>query len=189
MKIDTSAIEGFDAMTPEQKLEAVMGIEIPDPVDLNGYVKKDLFDAKASEAASLSKKLRARQSDEEAKAEQQAANEKALEDKCAELLRKSTIMENTARYLAMPGFDEKLARETAEAMYDSDMDKVFANQKLAADNHEKKLKADLLKSTPRPAGAGGEGDKTPENVELAKKFGETRANALKASEDVLKNYL
>lgn len=56
--IDKSMIEGFDGMTADEKVTALLGLQIPDPVDLSGYVKKDVFDAKATEAASLAKQLK-----------------------------------------------------------------------------------------------------------------------------------
>ena len=40
MRIDTSKIEGYEDMTPEQKVAALEGADIPDP-DYSGYVKKD----------------------------------------------------------------------------------------------------------------------------------------------------
>lgn len=63
--IDTSTIEGFDGMTADEKVTALLGLQIPDPVDLSGYVKKDVFDAKATEAASLTKQLRAKTTEAE----------------------------------------------------------------------------------------------------------------------------
>ena len=110
--IDTSTIEGFAAMTAEQKVEALLKAEIPEAVDLSQYVAKKTFDEKATEAANLSKQLKAKMTDDEAAKAQAEADRKALEDKYTELLRKSTIAEHTARYIAMPGYDEKLARET-----------------------------------------------------------------------------
>lgn len=50
-KIDTSKIEGFADMTAEQKLAALESYDIPEP-DYSGYVKKDVYDKAASEAAS-----------------------------------------------------------------------------------------------------------------------------------------
>lgn len=58
--IDTSTIEGFDGMTADEKVAALLGVQIPDAVDLSGYVKKDIFDSKASEAATLAKQLKAK---------------------------------------------------------------------------------------------------------------------------------
>lgn len=63
--IDTSTIEGFDGMTADEKVTALLGLQIPDPVDLSRYVKKDVFDAKATEAASLAKQLKAKTTEAE----------------------------------------------------------------------------------------------------------------------------
>lgn len=58
--IDTSTIEGFDSMTSDEKVTALLGLQIPDAVDLSGYVAKSVFDTKATEAANLSKQLKAK---------------------------------------------------------------------------------------------------------------------------------
>ena len=63
--IDTSTIEGFDGMTADEKVTALLGLQIPDHVDLSGYVKKDVFDAKATEAASLAKQLKTKTTEAE----------------------------------------------------------------------------------------------------------------------------
>ncbi len=63
--IDTSTIEGFDDMTADEKVTALLGFQIPDPVDLSGYVKKDVFDAKATEAATLAKQLKTKTTEAE----------------------------------------------------------------------------------------------------------------------------
>ena len=76
-KIDTSKIEGYDKMTPEQKIAALEGFDHPDP-DYSGYVKKDTFDATASELAALKKKNKEQLSEEERKS--QEAAEKQGED-------------------------------------------------------------------------------------------------------------
>ena len=40
MPIDTTAIEGFESMTAEQKVEALLKVEVPEKVDLSGYIQK-----------------------------------------------------------------------------------------------------------------------------------------------------
>lgn len=188
MKISTDSIEGFADMTPEQKLEAIMALEVPDPVDLSGFVKKDVFDAKASEAANLAKQLRSKQTDDEAAKAQAEADRKALEENYNSLLKKSTVAEHTAKFLAL-GYEEKLARETAEALFDGDMDKVFSNQQAFKAAMEKAIKANVLKQTPSPSGAGGGSEEKAENVELAKAMGAAKAASLKTAGEGLKNYL
>lgn len=186
--IDTSTIEGFEGMSAEQKVEALLKAEIPEKVDLSLYVSKDTADKYATEAAELKKQLKSRMTDDEAAKAQADADRKALEDKYTELLRKSTIAEHTARYIAMPGYDEKLARETAEALFDGDMERVFANQQKANAAYEKKLRADLVKQDPKPSGAGGGNEEKDEAVEFAKKLGKQRADALKNANEGLKHY-
>ena len=188
MKISTDSIQGFAEMSDADKVTALLGLDVPDPVDLSGYVKKEVFDAKATEAANLSKQLKSKMTDDEAAKAQADADRKALEDKYTELLRKSTIAEHTARYIAMPGYDEKLARETAEALFDGKMDVVFANQQKANAAYEKKLRADLVKQDPKPDGAGGGEGGKDEAVEFAKKLGKQRADALKNANEGLKHY-
>lgn len=188
MKIDTSTIEGYADMTPEQKLAAIEALEVPDPVDLTGYVKKDALDKAAKEAAEYKRQLNAKLSDDEAAKVKEAEEKAELETKYTELLRKSTVAEHTARFLAL-GYEEKLARETAEALFDGDMDKVFTNQQAFKAAMEKSIKADVLKHTPAPDGAGGGSEEKAENVELAKAMGAAKAASLKTAGEGLKNYL
>ena len=70
-------------MTPEDKLAAIEALELPEP-DLSGYVKKDVADKYASEAANNGKELTAKMSEEEAAkvkaAEEYAAMQAELEE-------------------------------------------------------------------------------------------------------------
>lgn len=188
MKISTDSIQGFAEMSDADKVTALLGLDIPDPVDMSQFVDKKVFDAKATEAANLSKQLKAKMTDDEAAKAQADADRKALEDKYTELLRKSTIAEHTARFIAMPGYDEKLARETAEALFDGNMDKVFENQQKANAAYEKKLRAEMVKQDPKPDGAGGDDQKKDTAVEFARNLGKQRADALKSANEGLKHY-
>lgn len=187
--IDTSSISGFSEMTAEQKVEALLKLEIPEAVDLSGYVKKSVFDSKASEAASLSKQLKEKMTDDEAaKAEQ----EKLFKDMKSELetLRKDkTVSEYTAKYIAL-GYDKDLAVDTAKAMDDGDMEKVFANGEKHKAAMEKKIKEDLMNKTPKPGGNGnGNDNEKDSSVAQAEKIGKAKAEANKASADVMKHYI
>lgn len=194
MKLDTSTINGFDTMSDSEKVAALLGIEVPDAVDLSGYVAKSVFDKKASEAADLSKRLKARQTDEEnaaqAQAEAQAALQKSLDEATATiaaLTREKTVSKLTADYIAQ-GYDKDLAVKAAEALTDGDTGKVmeYASQHSVA--REKALRAELLKGTPTPPGADG-GEPVPDNVQTAKAMGAAKAANMKASNDVLANYI
>ena len=151
-KIDVSLIEGYEKMSAEDKLKALEGFEIPDP-DFSGHVKKDVFDKTASELAALKKQLREKMTDDEVAKQKEKEEREELQAKYDKLLRKSEVAENKAKLVAI-GYDEKLADETAEAMADGDLEKVFINQKKHLDTFEKKVRAEALKDTPKPTPDG-----------------------------------
>lgn len=186
--IDTSTIEGFDTMTPEQKVEALTKVEIPESVDLSGYVKKDLFDKTSSELAEAKKAIKGKMTKDEAAKAQADADMKDLKDKYDELLKKSTIAENKANYLGMPGYDDKLAQEAAEALFDGDMGKVFEIQKKANEAYEKAMKAELLKGTPNPGGNGGKEKEEYDNIAMARQMGKAKAEAMKSADNIFGKY-
>ena len=116
---DTSKIEGFDGMTAEQKLDAVLKFNLPDAPDMSLYVSKETFDKKASEAANLSKQLRDKMTEDEQK---KADADKMLADMKTELeeLRKGkTISDFTAKYVAL-GYDAELCDGLAATVLDED---------------------------------------------------------------------
>lgn len=161
-KIDFTKIEGYADMTPEEKLKAIEAYDIPEP-DYSGYVTKEQFDKTASELASKKKELNEKLSeDEKAKAKEQEERQ-ALEEKYNALLRESEVSKNKSKLLGL-GYDEKLADETAEAMADGDLDKVFKNQKKFLEGFEKSIKAEVLKNTPEPTGDGDTKTMTLENL-------------------------
>ena len=143
-------IENYENMTIEEKLAALEAYE----PDMSGFVTKAQLDKVASEAASYKKQLREKMSAEEEKAAREAEERTALQQRVEELERERTINSYTNSFLSM-GYEEALAKETAEALVSGDMDLVFANQKTFAINKEKALRAEILKTTPRPA-AGNE---------------------------------
>lgn len=152
MKIDTTKIEGYDEMSAEDKLKALEAFEMADP-DYSDYVKKDVFDKTASELAGVKKQLKEKMTDDEAQKQKEQEEREELQKNYEALLHDSTVSKNKAKLLAM-GYDEKLADETAEAMTNGEMDKVFANQKKHLEAFEKQVRADALKKTPKPTPDG-----------------------------------
>lgn len=139
-------IENYESMTPEEKVAALEAYE----PDMSGFVAKSVFDKKASEAAELSKQLKSRMTEDENKAAQEAADRAALIERVEKAESALAVSNYTAAYIAM-GYDEKLAKATAEAMAKGDTETVFKNQRLHQENRDKALKAELLKQTPSPA--------------------------------------
>lgn len=185
-KIDTSGIEGYAEMTAEEKLAALEGMEFPEP-DYSGYVKKDVFDKKASEAANYKKQLDSKMSDEEKKSAESAEEMDRLRQQVADLQKEKTISVYKAKYLA-DGYDESLADETARALAESNFDTVFANQKKFIAAHDTELKEKLMDETPgMPGGKGG--NEKGEDVMLAERLAKRASEARKAASEGMKRYL
>ena len=64
MKIDVTKIPNFDNL-PDDAKEAILGMEFADVPDMSQFVSKTTFDKKASEAADLSKQLKAKMTEDE----------------------------------------------------------------------------------------------------------------------------
>lgn len=186
--IDVSAIEGFEGMTAEQKVEALTKFEIPEAVDLSKYVSKEVFDKKASEAANLTKQLRDKMSEDEKAAEaKKEADQKILEE--LEQLRKDkTISDLKAKYIGL-GYSADLAEDTAKAMQEGDMEKVFANGEKHRTAMEAEIKEKLLNGTPNPKGNGGsKGEPKDSAVEKAKEIAKSRTDGGKQYDEIMKHY-
>ena len=141
MRID---IENYESMTPEEKLAAL-------EANFSSVAQhKANADKAASEAAEYKKKLRERMSEDEDKAAKAAEEHAALLARVEQLEHEKAVGTYTNAYLAM-GYDEKLAKSSAEALAKGDMDAVFKFQKVHADTREKALRTELLKGTPPPA--------------------------------------
>ena len=187
--IDVSAIEGFEGMTAEQKVDALLKLEIPESVDMSKFVSKETFDKKASEAASLSKQLKDKMSEDERSAAEKAENDKKILEELEGLRRDKTIANYTSQYLGM-GYAKELAEDTAKAMADGDMDKVFANGLKHREAMEKEIKEKLMNSTPKPDGSGGNGgSKADSAVEKARELAKAKQGGGKQYEDIMKNYI
>ena len=144
-------IEGYEEMTPEEKVAALEAYE----PDMSGFVSKAALDKATSEAASYKKQLREKQTDEEAKAAKAAEEHAELIARVEKAESALAVSNYTAAYIAM-GYEEKLAKATAEAMAKGDTETVFKNQKLHQETREKAIKAELLKQTPPPAAGGSD---------------------------------
>lgn len=185
--IDTKSIEGFDSMTDSEKLAALLSLEIPEQVDLSGYVKKDIFDKTSSELAAAKKSLKEKMSADEA-ARNQADEEKIeLENKYNELLKKSTISDYVAKYLEL-GYAPDLARSTAEAIYEGDMNKVFENQQKFNIARDKEREKEIERKL-HPNGGGKNNAEDSEELKIAKELGRKNSETQKSAMDGLKHYI
>nr|DAP28768.1 MAG TPA: Major head protein [Caudoviricetes sp.] len=191
-KIDTSLIEGYADMTPEQKFAALEAFEYEDNAAELEKQKNALSKAN-SEAAEWKRKHNALLSEEEKKKQEDADKLAQMEQELADLRKGKTISEYKAKFVAQ-GYDETLAEETAQALADGDSAKVFANQSKFLEEYAKKVKADALKKTPKPtpgAGSGGGAIDYDKKIEEAQKNGDLAAvayyNRLRAQEEAEQN--
>ncbi len=182
-KIDWTSIEGYrEDMTADEKLALLENHEpskpteptvptaptepiTPAPKDTKGYVPKAQFDKLASELAATKKNLRSKLTEDEVKEAERLAEQEAIKQELETLRKEKTVTTYKANYLGL-GFDEALAMETAEAMAEGDMERVFANMKKHGDAQKKAWTAEVMKNTPAPPA----GD---ENTANLKKLEET----------------
>lgn len=147
MRIDTSTIQGYADMTPEEKVAALEAHDLPEGDSATAKKYKD-------EAKKWKEKHDALLSDDERRAQEKDNMIQTLTAERDDLRRKNTISEHRAT-LASQGWDDTLASEGAIALADGDYAKFFANQKKHDEALEAKVKADVLRTTPRPAGGTG----------------------------------
>jgi flagellar biosynthesis GTPase FlhF len=151
MKIDFTKIEGYrEDMSAEEKLALL------DKWEPDGWVKKDVFDRTASELAEYKRKLKEKMSEEERKEAERQEAEAALKAELESLRKEAAVTKNKSKFLSL-GYEEKLAEETARALADGDMDKVFANQAIHLENIKKAAIAAALANDPKPPAGGGGG--------------------------------
>ena len=163
MNIDVTKIEGYEEMTPEEKLQALESydFEIPEP-DYSGYIAKKRFDEVTSELAEWKRKYKTQLSEEE---QNKVAREEELETlrKEVEESRKEKLLtEHKAQYLSM-GYDEELAEDTARASIEGDTTRVFSNHKKFLEAHDKDLELKLIAKSPRPDGIGAKNSEPPKS--------------------------
>ena len=192
--IDVTQIDGFENMTPEQKIEALLGVEIPEKVDTSKMVSKELFDRKASELAAANKKLQSKMTEDEQKqAEREAAEEAAKQETEAlkaeiEELKKSKKIDTLMLGFSAIGFDDKKAPEMANIFHEQDSVKFFDNMKKFLADYKKAIEKELMDKTPAPGGNNGGKDDDDPAIRMAKKLFGDKSGTGKTYDDVLSHY-
>ena len=166
-KIDTSKIEGYAEMTPEQKLAALEGYEYEDHSEELERQRAAVTKANG-EAAEWKRKHTALLSEDEKKKQEDADKLASMEKELTELRKDKVVSDYKAKFVAQ-GYSEELADETAKALAEGDMTKVFANQQKFLTDYAKGVKAEALKGTPKPPAGGSSTD-----VDFAKKIEEAQ---------------
>ena len=150
-KIDTTKIEGFDTMSAEDKLAALIGYEFedPKPADNNAEINKlkAALSKANSESAEWKRQFRDKQTEAERAEAERAEREQKMQDELTALKREKVLSEYSKQCMAI-GYDADLAAECAEAMADGRMNDVFAIQQRFLDAKKKEIEANALNKQP-----------------------------------------
>ena len=136
-------------MTLEEINAALAERELVDKSQFDGFVPKSLLEKANSEAADYKKKWKAASSEQEQKQIEEAERQAHMEEELKTLRRTSNVSEYEKQYLALR-YEEKDAKEVAEALYDGDTDTLFRLQKKHDEELRKEIKAELMKDMPTP---------------------------------------
>lgn len=150
-----------EGMTVDEIETALASIELPTDNSAEVERLRSALSKSNSEAADYKKQLREKMSAEELKAKEDAEKFEKLQTAYDALVKEQSITNNKAKLLSL-GYEEALANETAEAMVNGELDKVFANQKKHLDAVEKRIRSEILKDTPKPDGGNSSNTLTKE---------------------------
>lgn len=184
MKISTTGIEGFDGMTAEQKVEALLNLDI-DPTK-SGFRSQEEFDKVMTENKQKKDEIR--------KLKETAGASTELEKRIAELEAKNQELDKQSRMASLRasftelGYSKELAEEAAQASVDNDTAKVLEIQSKFLVERDKKTREEALKRMRRPGGGGDDGEKNP-LTDFAKELGKAQATSDKTLSEALSNYL
>lgn len=147
-KIDTTKIAGFDEMTAEDKLNALLGYEFEEPKEPEDVTKlKNALSKANSDAAEWKRQFREKQTEAERAEAERKEHEAAVEEELRALRRDKTIGGYVAQCLAL-GYDKDLALRAAEAMADGDAAAVLSCQQDFIEAKKKELEATALNKQP-----------------------------------------
>lgn len=152
-KIDVSNIAGYEAMSAEEKLNAVLGLEMDDGAAEIARLK-DLVSKANSEAASWKKKHNEQLSEEERKNSETADTLQQLQDELATLRKEKAVSGYTANLLEV-GFAPDEAGKAAKVLADGNLDAFWGHMKTYKAQLEKNIRAELQRRNPDPGSSGG----------------------------------
>lgn len=154
-KIDTSLIAGYAEMSAEDKLKALEGYDLPAP-DYTGYVKKEVADKYAHEAADFKKKYKEQLSDEQKREQERNDTFEQMKAELEVLKAEKQTNEHIQNLIEL-GYDKEAANKVAKATVEGDFKTVYELQSKFIDSTKKAVESDVLKRTPAP-NTGDEGN-------------------------------
>ena len=149
-KIDVSKIAGYEEMSAEDKIHALIEYEFeesaPPTSDSEAKLKGALSRAN-SEAADWKRKYLSTLDDAKRAEEERAEKDKARDEELETLRREQAISKLEAQYLAA-GYTAEMASASAKAQVDGDTATVLANQMKFIEDKKKALEAEALGKQP-----------------------------------------
>lgn len=161
-KIDTSKIDGYDGMTAEEKLAALESYEYDDGTAAYSKLKAD-FDKTSSDLAALKRNTKQTEAEQAKTVAEKESEVAALREQLDGITKKMTAADYTARYLAL-GYSDELARDTAQALVDGNVQKVFENQQTFLSERDKAKAAEQMRDMARPSVGAGQKLRTQADI-------------------------
>ena len=191
MKIDTTKIDGFDTMSDAEKIAALSNYEFVDANEVEAKYKK-LISERNTEVAQYKKanqklddELKARMDEAELKQREKDDELAKLKEQYEATIKEGRVAKQMAVYKSL-GYSDELAKETAEAFINGDYDTVNANQLKAHAEFEKSIRAEVVRSDPKPTSKGDATQRYTKAEIMAIKDTTTRQRLIQENLDLFK---
>ncbi len=149
-KVDPSKIDGFEGMSADEKVAALLGqeIEVESPPEAVEYTKlKNAYNKACEEAGNYRKALREKQSEAERAEADRAEAERAMKEELAAYRNKERISSYKAQ-LMTAGIDPNTADLMAKSLPDGVSDEYFAATKAFLEAQKQALLSESLNKQP-----------------------------------------
>ncbi|MBQ5374656.1 MAG: hypothetical protein IIU51_08920 [Bacteroidaceae bacterium] len=149
-KVDPSKIDGFDKMTADEKVAALLGqeIEVDAPLESSEVIKlKNAYNKACEEAGNYRKQLREKQSEAERADADRAEQLKAMQDELASYRNKERVSSYKAQLMAA-GIDPDTADLMAKSLPEGVSDEYFQATKSFLDAQRKNAEIAALGKQP-----------------------------------------
>lgn len=149
-KIDPSKIDGFDGMTAEEKVAALLGqeIEVDAPTDTPELIKlKNAYNKACEEAGNYRKQLREKQTEAERAEQERAEKDRERDELLKTLLEEKRVSTYTANLMAA-GYDAETAAVLAKNLPDGVSDEYFAANKAFLEKQKQAYVSESINKQP-----------------------------------------
>lgn len=170
-KIDVSAIAGFEEMSAEDKVNALLGYEIPEsepkPNEDSDKHWKELLNKANSQAAEFKRQLREKQTEQERLEADRLEKETALNEKLAEYERRDLVNGYKDRLVSI-GYDTETALSMANKLPNGLGEDFFESQREFLDRKTKEIESKIINNQPVPSPGTSIGKEIAEKEQMDK---------------------